>query len=252
MSAPRRRPRGLGRDESEIWAPLALLLAGVLAVLVLVAALPGRQREPEVPPPRKTDAQLLALLDRELVIAERWQTALGDLCDDPELQVEGLSPHCRTGTIVIGDDLFDPDDAALLTDEGIRKLHVAMEKLLAGLRADPMVWNSLEAIELRGHADPRAQRDPYRTNMAISQRRPMAIMNSLIRQFGLSERDRIDLERLMVLSAASYSRPPASCPERTRECYPYWRRVEIIPRLDGSARRLDHERFVRRLVEILD
>jgi hypothetical protein len=53
----------------------------------------------------------------------------------------------------------------------------------------------------------------------------------LISDWALSERDRRDLERLLVLSAASHSRPPAACPERTNDCYPFWRRVEITPRL---------------------
>ena len=123
--------------------------------------------------------------------------------------------------------------------------------MLRRLRAHPIAWKHLESIELRGHADPRALRDPYVTNMRVSQKRPMAIMFYLISDWGLSDRDRTDLQRLLVLSAASYSRPPKSCPEPSRECYPYWRRVEIIPHMSEVDLRTRMDGFIRQLQELV-
>ena len=58
------------------------------------------------------------------------------------------------------------------------------------------------------------------------------------------------LQRLLVLSAASYSRPPASCPERRRECYRAWRRVEIIPQMSAVQARARMDGFVEQLSEL--
>jgi hypothetical protein len=198
-----------------------------------VAALPGA---PSAPPPDEQELdRVRALVDDFAPATRAWRETLLELCADPLLQAEGVAPDCRTGTITFGDDLFDESGDVQLTEEGIRKLHLAISALLRNLRSHESVWNELESIELRGHADPTARRDPYVTNMRVSQKRPLAIMFYLISDWGLSERDRDDLERLLVLSAASHSRPPASCPERTRACYPYWRRVEITPRLKSAA-----------------
>lgn len=227
--------------EALIWAPIAYLLAGLLCMLVFVAALPRADDAREAPLP--VEANLRDRVDEPTSEPSLWSATLESICEDPALQSEGLAVDCETGTITFGDDLFDAASTVQLTEEGIRKLHLAIGSLLRSLRRHDAVWDRVEAIELRGHADPRALRDPYLTNMRISQERPMAIMYYLISDWGLSERDRRDLERLLILSAASHSRPPADCPEPTTECFPAWRRVEITPRLRVSEEADEMPRF---------
>lgn len=53
------------------------------------------------------------------------------------------------------------------------------------------------------------------------------------------------ISSLATVSGSSFSRPPASCPERTRECYPEWRRVEFRPVWSESLRRGDWSRTVQ-------
>ena len=241
MRASRRRlaSRRSGAEGS-LLAPLAALGVGGLCVLLLVAARssPGL---PDVTATQVDSERLRERIAEEARFPTHWQEMIENLCSDPVLQAEGIAADCQTGTITFGDDLFDEDETTQLTEEGIRKLHYAIDGLLRNLRAHPDVWDRIESIELRGHADPRARRDPYVTNMRVSQQRPLAIMFYLISDWALSERDRGDLERLMILSAASHSRPPETCPERNNECYAFWRRVEITPRLRG-ARIVDENR----------
>ena len=245
--------RGGSRDADaaggEMWAPIAYLLAGLLSILVLIAALPGEPRPAPTDPGAFDEIQ--RLIEGQASPMQHWRAALRQLCSDPLLQAEGIAPDCSSGTITFGDDLFDDSGEVQLTEEGIRKLHLAISALLRNLRANDAVWENIESIELRGHADPLARRDPYVTNMRVSQKRPLAIMFYLISDWALSQRDRDDLEDLLVLSAASHSRPPESCPERTRACYPYWRRVEITPRLKTTMA-VDHvNRFLDSLSDLL-
>ncbi|HKK53870.1 MAG TPA: hypothetical protein VKA74_19910, partial [Myxococcota bacterium] len=106
---------------------------------------------------------------------------------------------------------------------------------------------SLETLEIRGHTDPRALRDPYTTNLVGSQQRALGVLLFLMGPNGVSEADRQDLQRLVTVSGASFSRPPASCPEDSRECYDEWRRVEILPVLSEPLRRGDWSRTVERV-----
>lgn len=247
---PHERASPPADPDAQLFAPIAYLLAGVLCVVVFVAALP-RKTESVAPPP--TDGRALrARIADEAVFPEQWRATLDALCADPVLQAEGIAADCATGTITFGDDLFEDEGPVQLTEEGIRKLHQAISTLLRELRTHDEVWSRVEAIELRGHADPRARRDPYVTNMRVSQHRPMAIMFYLISDWALSERDRRDLEQLLVLSAASHSRPPKACPERTNECYPFWRRVEITPRLRGAELARELERFTDDLTTLAE
>lgn len=239
-----------GSSDAQLFAPIAYLLAGVLCVMAFVAALP-REPAPVAQKPTVGEA-LRARIADEAVFTDQWRTTLDALCGDPVLQAEGIAADCATGTITFGDDLFEDEGPVQLTEEGIRKLHHAISTLLRELRTHDEVWSRVEAIELRGHADPRARRDPYVTNMRVSQHRPMAIMFYLISDWALSERDRRDLEQLLVLSAASHSRPPKACPERTNECYPFWRRVEITPRLRGAELARELERFTDDLTTLAE
>jgi hypothetical protein len=247
----RRGQKTNGSGGGDIWAQLAYLLVGLLVVVLFVAALPQRPVAVTSTSEALQLARLHELVRDQADLSVAWQTALGELCGDALLQAEGMAPDCESGAITFGDDLFDEEEGVQLTEEGIRKLHVAIDTMLRRLRAHPSVWARLEAIELRGHADPRARRDPYVTNMRVSQKRPMAIMFYLISDWGLSERDRSDIQSLLVLSAASYSRPPKSCPEQSRECYPYWRRVEMIPRMSEIDLRARVDDFVRQLQELV-
>lgn len=250
MAGRSRTSRQRGRPpEGPLWAPLTYLLAGVLSVMVFVAALPREPTDDVEAAQRRADLQ--ARVDDEAAFPAHWREALDGLCGDPVLQAEGIAADCETGTITFGDDLFDDSDNVQLTEEGIRKLHHAISSMLTNLRAHDGVWERLDSIELRGHADPRAMRDPYVTNMRVSQQRPMAIMFYLISDWALSEHDRRDLERLLLLSAASHSRPPVTCPERTSECYPFWRRVEITPRLRGAELANESGRFTEDLKRLV-
>jgi len=233
----------------DLLSPIAYLGAGLAAIFVLIAAAPNAPPRPEEKSDR--DEALRDLIAEQTELPRHWREAMQMLCDDPVLQAEGIAPDCLSGTITLGDSFFDQSDRVELNEEGIRRLHLAIDATLRALRSRPLVWQSLESIELRGHADPRARRNPYLTNMRVSQRRPMAIMLYLISDWALSERDRSDLERLLVLSAASYSRPPRSCPERSNECYRYWRRVEITPRLSDASLAADQARFTDELTALL-
>ena len=235
--------------EGSFWAPLAVLLAGVLCVMVFVAALP-RERAVDDESLRR-GAELEARIAEQASFPSHWRETIQSLCGDPVLQAEGIAPDCETGTITFGDDLFGESGAVELTEEGIRKLHYAISSLLRNLRRHEDVWNRIESIELRGHADPRATRDPYVTNMRVSQQRPLSVMLYLISDWALSERDRRDLERLLILSAASHARPPESCPERTNECYGFWRRVEITPQLRGADLANEADRFADELTRLV-
>ncbi len=78
--------------------------------------------------------------------------------------------------------------------------------------------------------------------MVGSQQRPLSVLLFLVGPDGLDESDRVDFERLAVVSGVSFSRPPVTCPEESRECDEQWRRVEIRPQLSESLRRGDWSR----------
>lgn len=220
---------GAGADIG--WAALAFLFAGLAAVLVLVAALPRASGE-RVPTHRVSGdpgPQSTARLEEGTQLAREWSDRIAELCSHPKLEAEGMAPDCATGTIVFGDAFFEGAGSSQLREEGMRKLQTALPLLLASLRSSELVWQNLEAIELRGHADPRADKDPYVSNLVSSRQRPLGVALYLVSEWALEAKDREDLKRLLIVSAASHSRPPASCPDATRECFPFWRRVEIIP-----------------------
>jgi len=215
------------------WASLAYLFAGLSAMLLLVAALPRSRGEAASatasPVAAEPVGELRAVIEQRTLLARQWSEVLADLCSHPKLEAEQMAPDCESGTLVVGDSLFDRPGSPQLSEEGMRKLQLAMPVILAELRSSELVWQNLEAIEIRGHADPRAEREPYVTNLVGSRQRPLGIALYLVSEWTLDARDREDLKRLMVVSAASHSRPPETCPEATRDCFPFWRRVEIIP-----------------------
>ena len=92
-----------------------------------------------------------------------------------------------------------------------------MTTYLTRLRQLPAIWDSLEAIEIRGHSDARSASGVYAANLVGSQQRALATLLFLVGPSGVaSELDRADLERLAVVSGTSFSRPPITCPESTR------------------------------------
>ena len=129
------------------------------------------------------------------------------------------------------------DDTGALREAGKRRLRAAIPILLRELRARPAIWNDLEVIEVRGHADPRARRDPYATNLRASQRPGLAVLLFLTSGDGLPAQDRLDLQRLAVASGASHSRPTADCGVRSTECDAKARRVELHIRLGVQSLR---------------
>lgn len=222
----------------EWWGGLvAVALVAVGVVLLTGSHDPGAGAKPIDPSPR-----MLAAIEPSARSLEAVDRAFASLCADPVLLALELEPNCETGVITLSDELFDGFGSAALGPEAQEDLLAAMRIFLANLRDLPSIWSSLEAIEIRGHADPRAVRDPYVTNLVGSQQRPLGVLLFLVGENGLGEADRADLERLAVVSGVSFSRPPETCPERSRECYPEWRRVEIRPVLSESLRRGDWSR----------
>jgi flagellar motor protein MotB len=179
---------------------LAALVAIPIAAPVVPAELPARSDQ--VP------AMLAAIAPAERAIAA-VESAFASLCREPVLLAVGLEPDCETGVITIGDDRFDEYGSPNLRTVAREDLRAAMRIYLDRLRSMPAVWESLEAIEVRGHSDPRALRDPYATNLVGSQQRPLSVLLFLVGPEGLGDRHREDLERLAVVSGVSFSRPPS-------------------------------------------
>ena len=222
----------------EWWGGLvAVALVAVGVVLLTGSRDPGAGANPIDPSPR-----MLSAIEPSVRSLEAVDRAFASLCADPVLLALELEPNCETGVITLSDELFDGFGSAALGPEAQEDLLAAMRIYLANLRELPSLWSSLEAIEIRGHADPRAVRDPYVTNLVGSQQRPLGVLLFLVGENGLGDADRADLERLAVVSGVSFPRPPETCPDRSRECYPEWRRVEIRPVLSESLRRGDWSR----------
>lgn len=222
------------------WAAIALVAVAVIGTLSLGSTHRVQQdAAPRIIDPSKAILASLRTAESALSEIERSFTTL---CREPVLLALELEPDCETGTITLGDSLFAPNLGSQLKPVAREDVRAAVTAYLQKLRNMPAIWESLEAIEIRGHADPRAFRNPYTTNLVGSQQRALAVLMFLVGPEGVSDQDKNDLERLAVVSGASFSRPPASCPEETRACYPEWRRVEIRPVLSESLRRGDWSR----------
>jgi outer membrane protein OmpA-like peptidoglycan-associated protein len=222
------------------WAAIAVLTFAALAIVSLTGS-----SEPTV----RTDVDRMPSILASLQPAEQSldaiESAFASLCQEPVLVALEFVPDCETGIITLSDELFDGYGSAQLGSIAREDVAAAMTIYLSRLRRLPAIWESLEAIEIRGHTDPRAIRNPYATNMVGSQQRALDVLLFLVGPDGLADSDRVDLERLATVSGTSFSRPPTSCPERTRNCYPEWRRVEIRPVLSESLRRGDWSRTIQ-------
>jgi len=232
---------GRGDGLGEWWAAIAMIALATTAVVSLTGSHEPAPTLPSVDAGPKVLASL-APAERSL---ERVEAAFASLCREPVLLALELEPDCETGVIFLGDDLFDGYGSAQLGSVAQEDVAAAMTTYLARLRRLPALWESLDAIEIRGHADPRALRNPYATNLVGSQQRALGVLLFLVGPNGLGEADRTDLERLAIVSGVSSSRPPATCPEESRECYPEWRRVEIRPVLSETLRRGDWSRTIQ-------
>jgi len=240
------RERGiLGGD---YWAIAVFLAVPALALLLLATALP-----PAAPPAFSEErvAETRELVHDRALALQEWPRLLAELCRDPRLLAVGLGPSCRDGTISLPDaEFFDPE-LRWLRAEGQRRLRIAVPVLLDALRANERIWRQIEVIEIRGHADPRALRDPYATNLQASQERASSVLLFLATDPQLRERDRLDLQRLAVSSGASHARPPADCRVRSPECDTRAKRVEIRFGIDAQQLRADlgelHDELLRAL-----
>jgi outer membrane protein OmpA-like peptidoglycan-associated protein len=249
------------------WAALACLLAALLLVFVLIAAMrPAPNPDVAAPPPAEVDPDLptavtpveLSELERRLrgvgaevrtqsrVVSE-WDSMLAALCTDPRLLALGVRPDCATGTIALTNGVLFEADETGLRESGREILRGALSIVLDTLRDHPAAWRSLSAIEVRGHADPLGSGDPYVANLVVSQQRALAVHLFLTTDEGMAEPDRADLQRLVLSSGASHSRPPADCTPDTRSCYERWRRVEIHLARDDAALQSGFEHFLTRL-----
>jgi hypothetical protein len=238
---------------SDVFVAIAYVGAGIAAILVLVAAVAQRPAVEEIDVDATPDPAPLIRgeLEDHSAVALAWRETLREICENLDLQAEGLAPSCSTGAITFGDSLFEKPTSPQLSEEGMRKAQLALPLLLETLRRREIVWRNLESIEIRGHSDPRARRDPYITNLVGSQKRPLGVMIYLSSEWALSNRDREDLQRLALISSSSFSRPPETCPDRSRECYPFWRRIEIIPHMRGERVREDMQQLVDRVEALL-
>ena len=246
----RRRNEAFG----DWWAAVAVIGLASLAVLILAGSRLRPVSEPPQPQPQAVDPSRLvraALAPAEEALGAVEQ-AFRQLCREPVLLALELEPDCRTGVLTLPDDFFDGFGGTRLQDDVQENVAAAVRTYLDRLRRLPALWDRLEALEIRGHTDPRAVREPYTTNLVGSQQRALGVLLFLIGPDGLAERDAEDLKRLATVSGASFSRPPASCPEDTRDCYEEWRRVEILPVLSEPLRREDWSRTVEGVRMALD
>ena len=245
--ATRFHRRSRARSDANDAGPSAFGEWGAAIAVVALASLGavGVASAPSAPPrslPIDPSQEMLAAIAPAQSAFDAVEDAFATLCSDPVLLAIDLQPDCESGVITLGDERFGGFGSPELNPASREDLLAAMPIFLDRLRSLPALWDRLEAIEIRGHSDPRAVRTPYTTNLVGSQQRPLGVLLFLLGEDGLGAADRTDVERLAIVSGASFSRPPASCPERSRECYAQWRRVEIRPVLSESLRREDWSR----------
>ena len=225
--------RNGGLIGGDSWASYSDLIAGVLLIFIFVTVL--------------KDSQIRDMVAEPAEILKGWQQALNELCNDKELEAQGLTPDCDTGTIELPDRVFFGFNETELLDEGKSALSQAVPIILQKLRSQEAIWRHL-SMEVRGHADPRVtgRGEPYQVNLDKSARRAEAVLLFLTSDGSFSEQNRGDLQRLAVASGASHTQPPAACDSLPQpECYDRMRRVEILLRLDD-------EQIRKALIQLLD
>jgi hypothetical protein len=223
-----------------------IVLGGIALALVAVVALTGSNG------PGRVDQNAANTIQAAVAPAERSlaaiESAFGELCQEPVLIGLELEPDCETGVITLPDSYFADSKNPRIRREAREYIGAAMTTYLTRLRQLPAIWESLEAIELRGHVAPGGAQGSYSANLVTSQQRALATLLFLVGPDGVTnEADRADLERLAIVSGSSSSRPPPDCPEATAECLAGWRRVEIRPVLSESLRRGDWARTIEDL-----
>ena len=221
------------------WAAVAVIALASMGIVSLSGSTEAPEQKSLATDP--TPSLLAAISPAEDSLAAVEQ-AFRTLCLEPVLLALELEPDCETGVITLPDHFFDGFGSSTLSVEHQEEVAAAMRIYLNRLRRLPALWDSLESIELRGHSDPTALREPYTTNLIGSQQRPIGILLFLMSPNSLSTEDQEVLQELAVVSGVSFSRPPENCPDSTRECYSVWRRVEIRPVLSESLRRGDWSR----------
>ena len=235
---------GRSRSSGDSW----IVLSAIALAVVAVAALRRRRsrHRPGGADPRPSILEAVIPAERSLAEVE---AAFAALCQEPVLIGLELEPDCETGVITLPDSYFvQARGTPRIRPEAREYIAAAMTTYLNRLRQLPALFDSLEAIEIRGHADPRSERGGYPASMTASYQRALATLLFLVGPTGVSaESDRTELERLAIVSGSSVSRPPADCPEPSTECLARWRRVEIRPVLSESLRRGDWARTLESL-----
>ncbi|MEZ4334829.1 MAG: hypothetical protein R3F35_23975 [Myxococcota bacterium] len=223
-----------------------LALGGIALALIAATALLGTST------PARVSHEATVAVQAAVEPAERSLAAVesgfAELCQEPVLVLLELEPDCETGVLTLPDSYFSGIAAPRVRRESREFLAGAMNAYLARLRQLPALWDSLEAIEIRGHVAPMDARGGYAGNLVASQARAAATLLFLVGPEGVaSDEDRVELERLAIVSASADARPPAECADATAECRARWRRVEVRPVLSESLRRGDWARTIEDL-----
>ena len=211
--------RGLG---ATLWASASYLLVALLMAALFATTVAQLGAKPaEVEPHPLADTPTRAL--------EEWRNALAELCSDPDLVAMDMHPDCATGIVQLPHKLFFDFKSSDVSEDGKERLRGALPIILASLRARPMLWENIDVIEVRGHADPRAARDRYAINLRQSQDRAHEVLRFLTTKGVLPDSDREDLQRIAIASGASYTRPPEGCDleSDSTDCFDRWRRAEL-------------------------
>jgi outer membrane protein OmpA-like peptidoglycan-associated protein len=247
-----RRQRSWSSDEhslgGDFWASYTDLMAGLLMVFILMIAMT------QVAISRSHDdvRELLTAKAEEL---EAWNRSVRELCSDRELIALEVSVNCDTGAIELPNKILFEFNSDVIKPKGRELLRVAIPKILNRLEADVRFWDRLEKIEVRGHSDPRAQRDdPYGRNLKVSQSRAFAVLKFLTSDSDVPEQYRRNLQVKGVAAGASDSRRPEKCdlPGVSIEtCHEAWRRVEIHLDFSDQDFRAELNEIFQRVFEMV-
>lgn len=169
-------------------------------------------------------------VQEELEQLRTWKQAILRLCTNARLAEVGVRVDCETGAIELPDKVFFEFNQQDLTEDGKARLRDAIPIILQELRKSPKLWERIDVIEVRGHADPVVRFGrAYETNLAKSQGRAYGVLEFLTSDGALAAEDRNWLKTRGVASGAANERPPLECPDRAREeCHEGMRRVELL------------------------